>query len=249
MRWIGSFLGVLVGVAVLAFFARLLGLDDFIRDSIIAGHLLDWVMGTLALLWLLVILKAPWDLYFQAHLVAFDQSRSRERGIVPQAGRENYLGVVRRRLLWLAVGLHIGSAGGMALLALLTGGKVGWWFAGFYLLSTLFRPLIAGYVYLSRRLTAIGEETRYPREDVQALIYRVAGLETQLEQHQQTISDLNEGWQRTVAQQERETADLREKLHSVTRTFETTVNRLTDNQEIISGIQGFLRLIRQTATD
>ena len=38
-------------------------------------------MGVLCFLWLLVILKAPWDLYFQALQVSFEMQRSRERQI------------------------------------------------------------------------------------------------------------------------------------------------------------------------
>ena len=74
MRWISSFVGMLVGLAIIAVAGKFLGLEDIIRRSIEAGHLLDWVMGGFSLVWLMVILKAPWDLFFQANAVAFEQN-------------------------------------------------------------------------------------------------------------------------------------------------------------------------------
>jgi hypothetical protein len=49
-------------LAVGGLVAWALGLDDIVRASIAAGHLLDWIMGGLCLVWLILILKAPWDL-------------------------------------------------------------------------------------------------------------------------------------------------------------------------------------------
>ena len=73
LHWLGATLFWLF-VASLA--AWLLGLDDLVRRSIEAGHLLDWVMGALCFVWLLVILKAPWDLYFQAHVALWERAVS-----------------------------------------------------------------------------------------------------------------------------------------------------------------------------
>ena len=40
------------------------------------------------------------------------------------------------------------------------------------LVSTVFRPAVAGYWYLYTKLSAIGEEARYPREDVVTLLQK-----------------------------------------------------------------------------
>lgn len=237
--------GALFWLAVVGGAAYLLGLDDMVRDSLAGGHLLDWLMGIFCLFWLFVILKAPWDLYFQAHAVAFEQQRSRERRVDLSPGREEYVRVVRRRLGWLAVGAHLFSAALAAGITFLTGGVVGYYFAAFYLVSTAFRPMAAGYAYLSGKLRALGEESRYPREDVVA-------LREMLERHEAALKALEEqrkNFQSVLDEEQRhretETRDLRTRLHALSREFETTVSRLTDNQEVIKGIQAFVRLVTQ----
>src|ERR1051326_2783803 len=67
---------LLAALVVAGAVAWLLGLGEVVRASIAAGHMLDWLMGGLCLLWLIVILKAPWDLYFKAREVAFELQRS-----------------------------------------------------------------------------------------------------------------------------------------------------------------------------
>ena len=241
--------GTLVSFLLLAFVGHLLHLDDLIRASIEAGHLLDWVMGSLCFVWLLILLKAPWDLYFAAHRVAWEQERSKERRILLAPGREKYVSVVRRRLAWLAVGSHLFSAGLAALVAYLNGGvTVGYYFAAFFIVSTLFRPLIAGYAYLWHKLKDVGEETRYPREDVVEIRARLETGESALRTAQEEIEVLRLAHRETAEQDEAEMQNLRQKLNALGREFETTVGRLTDNREVISGIQAFVRLIAQSAT-
>jgi len=53
---------------------------------------------------------------------------------------------------------------------------------------------------------------------------------------------------REAEARERETRELRQSLHAIGREFETTVSRLTDNQEVIRGIQAFVRLVAQSAS-
>lgn len=249
MKVIASLWGTLIGLAVLAFAAHLLHLDDLIRRNIEAGHLLDWVMGGLCFVWLLVILKAPWDLYFEAHRVAWEQQRSKERHVALSPGREAYVLTVRRRLGWLAIGSHLFSAGLVALVSFLNGGvSVGYYFAAFFVFSTLFRPTIAGYVFLSHKLHNVGEEARYPREDVVEIRARLETGESLLRAAQDEIKELRESHAAEAAQTDAELQNVRQKLNALGREFETTVGRLTDNREVISGIQAFVRLIAQSAT-
>jgi hypothetical protein len=236
MRGFGSVFGVLVSVGVLVVAARLLGLDDLVRESILAGRLLDWLMGTLAFLWLLAVLKAPWDLYFQAHTAAFEQRRSRERGIRVDPERVRFVQTARTRLLWLALGIHALSAAVTATVTFFTGGTVGYWFAGFYVLSTLFRPLAAGYVYLASRLGQAEEESRFPREDTVALRQRVESLE----ERATALAD-------DAAALHLENDTLRAQMDEVAREFGATISKLTDQKEIIDGIQALARLLRTAA--
>ncbi|MBC8100985.1 MAG: hypothetical protein H7Z41_00155 [Cytophagales bacterium] len=248
MRWISSFIGLLAGLAVLAVLARFAGLDDLFRDALASGHLLDWLMGTFCLLWLLVILKAPWDLFFQASAVAFEQERSRERSVALTAGRAEYVRTLRGRLGLLAVGAHLGSAALVASVAYLTGEhQVGYWFALFYLVSTVFRPAVAGYAYLSQKLSAVGEEARYPREDIAEMRGRLAAAEELSRDLTSEIGGLRTRLETESEERSAEARDLRERQNALAREFEVTTSRLTDNREVISGIQAFVRLIAGSA--
>nr|CAA9235119.1 hypothetical protein AVDCRST_MAG63-1150 [uncultured Armatimonadetes bacterium] len=247
MHWLSSLLRALFILAVVGLAVWLLGLGDVVRSSLAAGHLLDWVMGGLCLVWLLVILKAPWDLYFQAQAVAFEQERSRERNVALTPGRESYIRVLRKRLGWLAVGAHLLSAALVAGVAYWTGGVVGYYFAVFYLVSTVFRPAVAGYVYMAGKLRALGEEARYPREDVVEIREKLAWQEMTLRAHTDELTHYRDTLQAEARVREGDDRDLRERLHALGREFEVTASRLTDNQEVINGIQAFVRLIAQSS--
>lgn len=247
MRSIVSVCWTLICLAIVGVAAWLLGLGEVVRGSLQAGHLLDWIMGFFCLVWLLVILKVPWDLYFQAQEVAFELQRAGERKIVPAAGRAEYLQKIRQRLGWLAIAAHLFSAALIAVIAHFSGGKIGYYFAGFYLVSTVFRPAVAGYVYLSRKLQAIGEEARYPYEDVMELRNRVQWQEAAVRDLIEQLKDCRNALQQETQGREAETRALRQNVHNISREFETTVSRLTDNQEVIKGIQAFVRLIAQSA--
>lgn len=110
MKSLASLIATLLWVAALG--ATLWWLGHTLMPSVTDGHLLDWGMGALCLLWLIVILKAPWDLYFQAQATLFEMQRSRERQVPLPEGREAYVRTLARRLGWPAVGAHVVSAGG-----------------------------------------------------------------------------------------------------------------------------------------
>jgi len=62
------------------------------------------------------------------------------------------------------------------------------------------------------------------------------------------MQQLEESLAREGTEREAETSELRQNIHAIGREFETTVSRLTDNQEIISGIQAFVRLVARSAS-
>jgi hypothetical protein len=244
MKEIGSLVGAAVLLGLLALVARLLGLEGLVRESIEAGRLLDWVMGSVSLLWLLVILKAPWDLFFQAHIAAFEQQRARERGIVVEQGREHFVLTLRRRLLMLAIGSHLGSAVIIACVSYFTHHSVGYWFAAFYLLATLFRPAVAGYSYLRERLTRMTEETAYPRADVIELRGRVTTLESELYSNRE---ELRQQWDASLHReslQAQELAELQSRVAQIGQEFENAASRFTDQKAVIEGLQAIARLVK-----
>jgi hypothetical protein len=247
MRDFGTGCGTLLALAVVGTVAWMLGLGDMVRASVAAGHLLDWIMGGFCLLWLLILLKVPWDLYFQAQQVSFELQRARERNIAVPAEREAYIQALRRRLGWLAVGSHIFSAALIAIVAAFSNGQVGYYFAAFYLVSTIFRPAVAGYFYLRQKLLSIAEETHYPREDIGTVLERLERQEITLRDLTDQVREGREALAQEVQVRETETYELRQNMHALSREFETTISRLSDNQEVIKGVQAFVRLIAQSA--
>lgn len=246
MREYGTGCGTLLALAVTGVLAWMLGLDDVVRASIAAGHLLDWLMGIFCLLWLLALLKVPWDLYFQAQQVAFELQRAQERNIAVPADRAAYMRGLRRKLGWTAVSAHLFSAALIAAITYFSHGEIGYYFAVFYLVATVFRPAIALYVYLRQKLFAISEEAHYPREDIVALQDKVQWQQVSLRDLTDQARELREAIDRETEARETETRDLRHQLHALGREFEVTISRLSDNQEVIKGVQAFVRLIVQS---
>lgn len=135
--------------------------------------------GAISLFWLLVLLTFPWNLYFQAHDLIREIRTSRERGIGVSAERETEARRIRHRMLWTALAGHVLSAGVIAVVSYVSGLHTGYYFAGFYLLSTLFRPATAYFGRVRERLRTTLREVKHPRADVEQLRTRgqLLGLE------------------------------------------------------------------------
>ena len=164
---IGWFL-VLVGAAVALLIAWL-------------GHIVSVPVTTLltvgaviiALSWLIVLTTVPWNLYFAARRAAQEMAVSRERGIAVRFAYDEEAGRISRRMLWLALGAHIGTAAVVAVITYFSGATVGYYFAGFYLLSTAIRPAVAYVAHVRERIMVLTRESTYPRDDVMSLKQRV----------------------------------------------------------------------------
>ncbi|WP_051760527.1 hypothetical protein [Herbidospora cretacea] len=208
-------------------------------------------VGAVSLIWLLILLTVPWNLYFSARRVVHETHLSRERGIeVPQAREDEARGIAKR-MLRLAVLGHVVSAAVIAVVTYFSGEYVGYYFSGFYLLATLFRPTGAYLTHLKDRVGTLMEELHYPRQDVATLRGDVkdlvearttleASIETLTEELRQVRSEL------AAARSVLEDADhdLNRRITTMTRKFDETVDGLSDNQELITGLKAFLRLVR-----
>ncbi|MEU0937882.1 hypothetical protein [Embleya sp. NPDC005971] len=222
----------------------------FVEDTSLAD-LLSLGAGALCLFWLIMVLTVPWNLHFQARRLIREIAISRERGLAVPEAREPEARRIARRLLWGAIGAHVVSAAVIALITWISGGVVGYWFAGFYLLSTLFRPGQAYLEHLGQRLRSMLREVTHPREDVLALIDRVTTLERRVEGLDERTTVLIEtvALLKTTTGQDAERATEQfhaadRKIDALGRRFEDTIGQLTDNREVISGIKAFLRLLR-----
>jgi hypothetical protein len=231
-------------------------LGSFALGVVLCGALLaalhvqiPWAMvatvaaGLACLGWLGVIVVLPWNLYFQARHLIFELQRSRKRGIAVEPDQESEAQRVERRMLRVSVGLHVASAGLLALASWLYAEPLGYVFAGLFLLSTFFRPGVEYYRYLRARLSAALSEVKYPRDDVQRLVAEVRQLLADRTEQGRALTLLQTEHERLSAAMIAGDRDSQRRLDAVARKFEETIDRLTDNQEIISGIKAFLRLV------
>lgn len=174
----GKFVGSLftVGLLVLAAYGitRWIGVDP--------GSIRDWVIGLFVLWWLIVVVVLPWDLHFKARAVLVDAARSRKDGISVADADLAYVSRWATLSLWLAIALHILSAGGFWLLAELGIYHLGYFAAAAAILAMGLRPAGRAYDYLVARLGSIGREVHYPRDDVLALRERIDGMDETLKE-------------------------------------------------------------------
>ncbi|MCY1071997.1 hypothetical protein OV090_45050 [Nannocystis sp. RBIL2] len=238
--------GSAIALLILAYLAAL---GVAVWSDVSAGTLLTWGAGGAALIWLVVLVTLPWNLHFRAREVLAEMRRSREAGIKVTDDQIAFAERVKRWTLITSLTIHFVSAGVALAVALLTGSDLGYPFAGFYLLSCLVRPAIASMQQVRRRLEALAEDTRFPRDDVMKLRGQVGRHETVVEQLEEALKQLREEHDALSARADRQRVELEQKIGALARKFEDSLDRLTDNRELISGIKAFLRMIREGDVD
>ena len=208
----GRFIGSLMTVGILVFAAygivRWMGVDP--------GSLRDWIIGLLVLWWLIVVVTLPWDLYFKAKAVLGDAQRSRQEGVTVSEVDLRYVARWARWSLVLAIALHVISALGLSLLQVYGISRLGYLASGAALLLMGLRPAGRAYEYLLVRLTSIGREVRFPRDDVLELRDRIDGMDNQLKELTQRL-DLKqaESWATTLETRLAAHATEQERLRTV----------------------------------
>ncbi|NTV65796.1 MAG: hypothetical protein HGA65_19990 [Oscillochloris sp.] len=160
-NFIGGIFGLSVAVLVVFGLLRWLGVPT--------GALLDWVIGLTSAWWLFVVVTIPWNIHFGARNVLVEAAESRTRGISVAPTHVAYAQRWVRWSLFGAIGLHLASAIGLYVLAASGVSAIGYLGSAVALLLTGLRPAIAGYTYVSGRLSAISAAVRHPREDVVTL--------------------------------------------------------------------------------
>ncbi len=131
--------------------------------------LLSIVAGAAALGWLIVLVSAPWNLYFGARRVLAEIGASRRRDIHVDPADEAEARRIRRRMLWFALGGHVATAIGAGLTGYLAKESAGYYFAGIYLFSVAIRPAFAYFSHLRARIGELSKQAQYPRDDVVTL--------------------------------------------------------------------------------
>ncbi len=209
-----------------------------------AQTLITWGAGGAALLWLIVLVTLPWNLHLRAREVLAEMRRSREAGIQVTDEQLAFADKVKRWTLLTSLGIHVLSAAVALVIARFADAPLGYPFAGFYLLSCVVRPASAAMQQLRRRLETIAADTRYPRDDVLKLRAQVEAHEIAVELYKQQLTDHAARNDALGAQLEHQRLDLEMRMTALTRKFEESLDRLTDNRELIGGIKAFLRMIR-----
>lgn len=193
-----------------------------------------------ALMWTVVLVTLPWNLYFDARRIVAENAISRQRGIdVPQS-QDIEAARIARWMLRFAIGGHLVTAAATALFALVSGELVGYWLAGFYLLSTALRPAGAYFAHLRERVTSLRRESTHPRDDVVSMKETVREVKTAIEALQQELGDVQEHTAR-LEDGQREQRRANEQL---ARRIETTIDGISDHQELLTGMRALIRMIR-----
>ena len=256
--WWAMVLGGAAAALLFAWLGRLAGVP--------LATLLAVGASGVALAWLIVLVTVPWNLYFAARQVVADLAVSRERGVTVRAAQEAEAARLARRMLWLALGAHIGTAVVVAVTTYLSGTTAGYYFAGFYLLSTAIRPAVAYVAHVRERIRVLTRESTYPRDDVVALKHRVdratkavGELREELRRTRSTLAgdiaharqllatDLarvqdEQAADRTAARSRDD--DLGRRIDQMVRRIEDTLDGISDHQELLTGLRALVRMIR-----
>jgi hypothetical protein len=218
--------------------------------------------GAVALAWLVVLVTVPWNLYFAARRAVAEMAVSRGRGIAVQASYSGEARHIARRMLWFALGAHAATALAAAVIAYVSGRTLGYYFAGFYLLSAAVRPAVAYLAHVRERITTMTRESRHPRDDIASLKLKVDALADKTDESRRTESRLAEDIAHTrqlltsdlsrlqdTQADDRAAArtrhdDLARRIDQIAHRIESTLDGISDHQELLTGIRALVRMIR-----
>ncbi|MCB1157708.1 MAG: hypothetical protein KDK45_09410, partial [Leptospiraceae bacterium] len=138
-----------------------------------SGEFMDWLVGSLSLIWMFFVVTIPWNSFFKAREIVYEAEVSRLKNINIQEDGLVFAQKVAKRSLAVSVLLHIASAVLLFWVSYTHISVVGYYSAVLILLLTFLRPGIRFYEYLHKKLEMIREEFHYPREDVALLKQKV----------------------------------------------------------------------------
>ncbi|MEM6752443.1 MAG: hypothetical protein AAF630_05670 [Cyanobacteria bacterium P01_C01_bin.38] len=239
------YLKLFAGSSVGIIFVTILGFTVLQLFHVPAGNFLDWTIGGASFWWLLVIVTVPWNVYFKAKETLYNAEQSIEKEIPVDEKQLKYVKVLVRRSLIIAVFLHILSTVGLYTLAATGISAVGYISSGAALLLTGLRPAISAYEYLYTRLTTIGREFRYPREDIIELRNRFTRVETTVRRMEEQLNPENPD--SLAAKQKTYSQETRRELATLAATIEEL--RATNKIEHQRLSQESKQAIAQLSTD
>lgn len=219
VRWWAVLAAGTAASILIAWLARLAGVQLRTVLSIAASGA--------ALAWLILLLAVPWNLYFAARGVLAQMAVSRARGIgVPEAEQAE-AGRIERRMLWFALSGHLVTALVTGVITYVSGASIGYYVAGFYLLSATIRPAAAYFSHLRERIGALSRESLHPREDVLSLREQVDLLAEHVKRLTADLSRVDRGGTDNLRQAEAKLAD---DLAHARRQLTADLSRVQDAQ-------------------
>lgn len=218
-------------------------------------EVIDGVVGLGALLALLAVVKLPWDLYFQARNVQRSQADSLRRSIEVSEEERGETRALAHKLLLVALTLHLVGAAGSGLAAWLSGGRVGLFAAGAFLVTMALRPTVAMVEQVRKRLGALQRRAVLPPIDATELAARLGRVESACKQLTAAIQHERSGNEalalRLDQQDERLERALRnqasrhqQELDRLGLETERALEKLTRDREVLAGLRAFLQMVR-----
>lgn len=157
-----SFFTLLFGVVILLILSYLV--LSWTNTPI--GNFMDWLVGVGSLVWLLLIITIPWNIYFEAKEVLNEAKISEKRNINFDVSRLNSVKNIARNSLIIVLFLHLFSVVVLYSLAYFQISQIGYIASVVALLLTFLRPAIRFYEYISYLLYTVRQEVFQPRQDV-----------------------------------------------------------------------------------
>jgi hypothetical protein len=276
MNGMNNVLGRAAGWCVLILSGAALALAVAWLTHLVHVPLTDLLQAGAALLglaWLIALVTLPWNLYFAARRALAGMVLSRERGIRVRAADEAEASGLARRMLAFALGAHACTALAASIVGFVSGSVVGYYVAGFFLLSTAFRPAAAYFAHVRARIGVLARHATHPPDDV-------ATLHTKINQVKDSVTEVRAGLQQTRealrltdvrltdsisharqllagditqlqgAQAADRTAtrsqaeELGRRIDDMVRRIEATLDGLSDHQELLAGLRALVRMVR-----
>lgn len=226
-----------------------------------AGHFVDWLVAIAVFEWLLLIVTVPWNIHFEAKAALADAETSIQQNIAVQPSQVQYVTLLARRSLWIAVGLHLVSAVMLYGLAALGIGTLGYLSAGSALLLTGLRPAFRAYEYIATQIRQMRQTFLYPREDIAEIRQRLSQLETTVLALEKSLDPSQpDSWAAQQAQQSEiyrtELTQLAAKLEDLrvhnqadhtrlSREAEQAVARISTDGQVLNHVRELVRFFKE----